>query len=117
MRRADFATLINVGWFACEVTNARYGALAPSRAGTRDRGGAARIVMTCPLPQCNPVVVRDPIFTLNLSLRSQLSAQPERDTMASINFRIGTKLGLTAGLGVVLVGGMLANQLQGNQSI
>ena len=37
--------------------------------------------------------------------------------MARFNFRIGTKLGLTAGIGVVLVAGMLANQLLGNQSI
>jgi methyl-accepting chemotaxis protein len=37
--------------------------------------------------------------------------------MARFNFRIGTKLGLTAGIGVILVGGMLANQLSGNQSI
>ena len=37
--------------------------------------------------------------------------------MARFNFRIGTKLGLTAGIGVVLVGGMLANQLVGNQSV
>ncbi len=37
--------------------------------------------------------------------------------MARFNFRIGTKLGLTAGIGVVLVGGMLVNQLWGNQSI
>jgi methyl-accepting chemotaxis protein len=37
--------------------------------------------------------------------------------MAGFNFRIGTKLGLTAGIGVVLVAGMLANQLVGNQSI
>jgi methyl-accepting chemotaxis protein len=37
--------------------------------------------------------------------------------MAQFNFRIGTKLGLTAGIGVVLVGGMLANQLYGNRSI
>jgi methyl-accepting chemotaxis protein len=37
--------------------------------------------------------------------------------MARINFRIGTKLGLTAGIGVVLVGGMLASQFVSNQSI
>jgi methyl-accepting chemotaxis protein len=37
--------------------------------------------------------------------------------MARFDFRIGTKLGLTAGIGVILVGGMLANQLYGNQSI
>jgi methyl-accepting chemotaxis protein len=37
--------------------------------------------------------------------------------MARFNFRIGTKLGLSAGIGVVLVGGMLANQLLGNRSI
>jgi hypothetical protein len=37
--------------------------------------------------------------------------------MARFNFRIGTKLGLTAGIGVVLVGGMLANEMLGNQSI
>ncbi|MGJ5177866.1 methyl-accepting chemotaxis protein [Bradyrhizobium oligotrophicum] len=37
--------------------------------------------------------------------------------MFGFSFRIGTKLGLTAGLGVVLVGGMLANQIIGNQSI
>ena len=35
--------------------------------------------------------------------------------MAQFNFRIGTKLGLTAGIGVILVGGMLANQVLGNQ--
>jgi methyl-accepting chemotaxis protein len=37
--------------------------------------------------------------------------------MARFNFRIATKLGLTAGIGVALVGGMLANQLHGNQLI
>jgi methyl-accepting chemotaxis protein len=37
--------------------------------------------------------------------------------MARFNFRIGTKLGLTAAIGVVLVGGMLVNQLRGNHSI
>jgi methyl-accepting chemotaxis protein len=37
--------------------------------------------------------------------------------MARFNFRIGSKLGVTAGVGVLLVGGMLVNQLLGNQSI
>jgi methyl-accepting chemotaxis protein len=37
--------------------------------------------------------------------------------MARFNFRIGTKLGLTAGIGVLLVGGMLASEMLGNQSI
>ena len=37
--------------------------------------------------------------------------------MARFNFRIGTKLGLTAGIGVVLVGGMLISQLVSNESI
>jgi methyl-accepting chemotaxis protein len=37
--------------------------------------------------------------------------------MAGFSFRIGTKLGLTAGISVLLVGGMLANQVLGNQSI
>jgi methyl-accepting chemotaxis protein len=37
--------------------------------------------------------------------------------MAKFNFRIGTKLGLTAGIGVLLVGGMLTNQFLANQSI
>lgn len=37
--------------------------------------------------------------------------------MFGFNFRIGTKLGITAGIGVVLVAGMLANQIVGNQSI
>ena len=37
--------------------------------------------------------------------------------MARFNFRIGTKLGLTAGIGVALVAGMLVSQLLGNQSI
>ncbi|MDB5653021.1 MAG: putative methyl-accepting chemotaxis receptor/sensory transducer, partial [Tardiphaga sp.] len=37
--------------------------------------------------------------------------------MALVNFRIGTKLGLTAGVGVLLVAGMLINQMQSNQSI
>jgi methyl-accepting chemotaxis protein len=37
--------------------------------------------------------------------------------MARFNFRIGTKLGLTAGIGVVLVAGMLVSQIVGNQSI
>jgi methyl-accepting chemotaxis protein len=37
--------------------------------------------------------------------------------MTRLNFRIGTKLGLTAGIGVLLVAGMLTNQLLGNQSI
>jgi methyl-accepting chemotaxis protein len=37
--------------------------------------------------------------------------------MARFNFRIGTKLGLTAGIGVVLVAGMLTNEIVGNQLI
>jgi methyl-accepting chemotaxis protein len=37
--------------------------------------------------------------------------------MVQFNFRIGTKLGLTAAIGVVLVGGMLGNQMLGNGSI
>jgi methyl-accepting chemotaxis protein len=37
--------------------------------------------------------------------------------MGRFSFRIGTKLGLTAGIGVVLVGGMLTSQILGNQSI
>ncbi|MGY3448972.1 methyl-accepting chemotaxis protein [Bradyrhizobium sp. USDA 4353] len=37
--------------------------------------------------------------------------------MFGFNFKIGTKLGITAGIGVVLVAGMLANQIVGNQSI
>ncbi|CCD95627.1 putative methyl-accepting chemotaxis receptor/sensory transducer [Bradyrhizobium sp. ORS 375] len=37
--------------------------------------------------------------------------------MLGFNFKIGTKLGITAGIGVVLVAGMLANQIVGNQSI
>lgn len=37
--------------------------------------------------------------------------------MASFKFRIGTKLGLTASAGVVLVGGMLGNQLVRNEQI
>jgi methyl-accepting chemotaxis protein len=37
--------------------------------------------------------------------------------MASFKFRIGTKLGLTASAGVLLVGGMLANQLVRNEQI
>ena len=37
--------------------------------------------------------------------------------MARLSLRIGTKLGLTAGIGVALVGGMLASQMMGNQSI
>jgi methyl-accepting chemotaxis protein len=37
--------------------------------------------------------------------------------MVSFNLRIGTKLGIAAGVSVLLVGGMLANQTLGNQSI
>jgi len=37
--------------------------------------------------------------------------------MARLNFRIGVKLGLTATIGVLLVGGMLANEWLGNESI
>ncbi|WP_315723523.1 MULTISPECIES: methyl-accepting chemotaxis protein [unclassified Bradyrhizobium] len=37
--------------------------------------------------------------------------------MFGFNFKIGTKLGTTAGIGVLLVAGMLANQIVGNQSI
>ncbi|MDB5631469.1 MAG: putative methyl-accepting chemotaxis receptor/sensory transducer [Tardiphaga sp.] len=37
--------------------------------------------------------------------------------MRKFHFRIGAKLGLTAGIGVVLVGGMLANEILGNQSV
>jgi methyl-accepting chemotaxis protein len=36
--------------------------------------------------------------------------------MARFNFRIGTKLGITASVSVLLVGGMLTNQLIGNQA-
>jgi methyl-accepting chemotaxis protein len=37
--------------------------------------------------------------------------------MGRFNFRIGTKLGLTAGIGVVLVGGMLTSQLVSSEQI
>src|SRR6266568_6049767 len=37
--------------------------------------------------------------------------------MRRFNFRIGTKLGIAAGLGVLLVGGMLVNQQVGNALI
>ncbi|CAN5169011.1 methyl-accepting chemotaxis protein [soil metagenome] len=37
--------------------------------------------------------------------------------MARFKFRIVTKLGLTAGIGVLLVAGMLANEITGNESI
>src|SRR5882672_3147733 len=37
--------------------------------------------------------------------------------MRKFNFRIGTKLGIAAGLGVLLVGGMLINQQVGNALI
>src|SRR3954470_16477319 len=37
--------------------------------------------------------------------------------MLRLNFRIGTKLGIAAGLGVLLVAGMLGNELVGNQQI
>jgi methyl-accepting chemotaxis protein len=37
--------------------------------------------------------------------------------MGRLNFRIGTKLGIAAGAGVLLVGGMLTNEMLGNQSI
>jgi methyl-accepting chemotaxis protein len=37
--------------------------------------------------------------------------------MARFNVHIGAKLGLTVAIGVVLIGGMPANQLLGNQSI
>ena len=37
--------------------------------------------------------------------------------MPSFRFRIGTKLGLTASAGIVLVAGMLGNQLLGNEQI
>jgi methyl-accepting chemotaxis protein len=37
--------------------------------------------------------------------------------MAQFNFRIGTKLGITAGVSVLLVGSMLVNQMLGNRSI
>jgi len=37
--------------------------------------------------------------------------------MARFSFRIGTKLGLTAAVGIVLVGGILTNQMLGNRSI
>jgi len=43
--------------------------------------------------------------------------QEKRNAMARFNFRIGTKLGLTTGIGVVLVAGMLVSQVVGNQSI
>ena len=37
--------------------------------------------------------------------------------MGGFKFRIGTKLGLTAGIGIILVGGILTNQMIGNRSI
>jgi methyl-accepting chemotaxis protein len=37
--------------------------------------------------------------------------------MGRLNFRIGTKLSIAAGTGVLLVGGMLINEMRGNQSI
>jgi methyl-accepting chemotaxis protein len=37
--------------------------------------------------------------------------------MRTFNFRIGTKLGMTAGVGVILVAGMLGNEIVGNQQI
>lgn len=37
--------------------------------------------------------------------------------MGSFRFRIGTKLGIVTGVSVVLVGGMLTNQMLGNRSI
>ena len=37
--------------------------------------------------------------------------------MGRFKFRIGTKLGLAAGIGIVLVGGILANQMIGSRSI
>jgi methyl-accepting chemotaxis protein len=37
--------------------------------------------------------------------------------MGGFKFRIGTKLGLTAGIGILLVGGILTNQMIGNRSI
>lgn len=37
--------------------------------------------------------------------------------MGSLNFRIGTKLGVAAGIGILLVGGMLANQIYGDAVI
>lgn len=37
--------------------------------------------------------------------------------MGFFNFRIGTKLGIVAGISVLLVGGILANQMLGNRSI
>ncbi|QQO18829.1 chemotaxis protein [Bradyrhizobium diazoefficiens] len=37
--------------------------------------------------------------------------------MGSFNFRIGTKLGIITGINVLLVGGILANQMLGNRSI
>jgi methyl-accepting chemotaxis protein len=37
--------------------------------------------------------------------------------MAQFNFRIGAKLGLSAGLGILLVGGMLTNEVLGNRSV
>ena len=37
--------------------------------------------------------------------------------MGSFKFRIGTKLGIVTGISVLLVGGILTNQMLGNQSI
>jgi hypothetical protein len=37
--------------------------------------------------------------------------------MARFNFRIGTKLGITASVSILLVGGMLTNQLIGNAAV
>ncbi|UPK35864.1 chemotaxis protein [Bradyrhizobium sp. 186] len=37
--------------------------------------------------------------------------------MGSFNFRIGTKLGIVTGISVLLVGGILANQMLGNRTI
>ena len=40
-----------------------------------------------------------------------------RSAMARLNFRIGTKLAISVGVGVVLVAGMILNQQLGNSSV
>src|SRR5450631_2237930 len=88
-----------------DVTNARCAAYETATAGAQ-RAPAGR------LRRCLPVVVCALTFILSLAITPLLSAQWRRSGIPWHN-----SIFASAAIGVVLVGGMLVNQLYGNQSI